>query len=271
MLVRSTIFNRIDRIIDLAYLTFAFDLIGDEFMSDAEKRELESLGYIVGNKPLIEVLYTLIRLQPPEGYQNSRLQDLIDTVASRSNLPVFSDTQQAALDQAKLTINNAVQNAKADTKKQVRQAILDVNKQYRNDVAVHRYRTIPIEEQKGKNYLDKLVEKISSIPITVQAAFLSAFTTALTDSVNDTIVDKITEQSMLSKLDPASTLVFKKVVNDGSLCQWCGKFYGVKEPKLFTLAELQANGSNYGKPKSEWKPVVGATHPKCRCELHVRR
>lgn len=271
MLVRSTIFNKIDRIIDLAYLTFAFDLIGDEFMNDAEKRELESLGYIVGHKPLIEVLYTLIRLQPPEGYHNRRLQDLIDNIATRTHLPVFSDTHQAALDQAKLAINNAVQNAKSDTKKQIRQAVLDTNKQYRNDVAVHRYRTVPIEEQKGKDYFGMLLDKIAFLPLLIQSDFVRSFTTALTDSINDTIVDKITEESMLSKLDPASTLVFKKVNNDGSLCQWCGEFYGIGEPKIYTLAQLQANGSNYGKPKSEWKPVIGSTHPRCRCELHVKR
>lgn len=31
------------------------------------------------------------------------------------------------------------------------------------------------------------------------------------------------------------------------------------EPKLFTLSELIANGSNIGKEKKDWKPVVGLT------------
>ena len=31
------------------------------------------------------------------------------------------------------------------------------------------------------------------------------------------------------------------------------------EPKLFTLSELIANGSNLGKKKKDWKPVIGVT------------
>jgi hypothetical protein len=38
-------------------------------------------------------------------------------------------------------------------------------------------------------------------------------------------------------------------------------------PKVFTLAELQENGTNVGRKARDWKAVVGVTHPWCACEL----
>lgn len=269
MLTRNDIFNRIDRIIDLSYLTFAYDLLGDEFMSDEQKRTLEGLGYIIGKKSLVEVLYALVRYQPEGGYGNRKLQELIESWTTAGNLPVFTDTQQATLDNTKVAMNDALENSKADVKKQIRQKILDVNKQFKHDQAVKRYSNIPEEQRKTTDYAALLIENLGLIGALVQKNFMRGFTSAMTDAVNDAVVDNVTEGAMFSGLDPSKTQVFKKVTNDGSLCQWCAKFYGVGTAKLYTLAELQANGSNYGKPKSEWKPVIGSTHPSCRCELHI--
>lgn len=48
-------------------------------------------------------------------------------------------------------------------------------------------------------------------------------------------------------------------------CSICIKLYTTEglgsEPRIFTLAELQGNGTNIGRKAKELKPVVGATHP----------
>lgn len=42
------------------------------------------------------------------------------------------------------------------------------------------------------------------------------------------------------------------------------------KPRVFSLAELEANGTNVGVKRAAWKPVVGPVHPWCGCELvHV--
>ena len=54
-------------------------------------------------------------------------------------------------------------------------------------------------------------------------------------------------------------------------CKTCVDLYltdGVgSAPKQFFVDELLANGSNIGRKKADWKPVVGSTHPWCRCEM----
>lgn len=52
-------------------------------------------------------------------------------------------------------------------------------------------------------------------------------------------------------------------------CTQCVKAYlkngPGSEPIVFTLGELERNGSNIGRKQKEWKPVIKAMHPYCRC------
>lgn len=66
--------------------------------------------------------------------------------------------------------------------------------------------------------------------------------------------------------------VFKDVY--AGACKHCIRLYLTNgtgsAPKVFRLSELQANGSNVGRKVADWKPVVGPTHPYCRCTLGNR-
>jgi hypothetical protein len=65
-------------------------------------------------------------------------------------------------------------------------------------------------------------------------------------------------------------LVWKRVY--ASACKHCIRLYLTNgfgsKPIIFKLTELQANGNNIGRPVEKWKPVVGSTHPHCRCSLN---
>ena len=54
-------------------------------------------------------------------------------------------------------------------------------------------------------------------------------------------------------------------------CENCVRLYltgaGGSPPKVFYVKDLLNNGTNIGRKVKQWKPVVGATHPYCRCEL----
>lgn len=62
-------------------------------------------------------------------------------------------------------------------------------------------------------------------------------------------------------------LVWKRVYNGA--CKKCVELYqknGI--PKIFKLSALRNNGTNIGRKQTDWLPVVGSTHPHCRCTLH---
>lgn len=65
-----------------------------------------------------------------------------------------------------------------------------------------------------------------------------------------------------------SEAMVAKIVNPDA-CKTCRGLYvdADGKPKLFSLAELESNGSNFGLKRSEWKATVGPAHPFCYCVL----
>lgn len=86
--------------------------------------------------------------------------------------------------------------------------------------------------------------------------------TEVSNAVGLGSVDKIIERAE----NPHETYVYRINPNDSRTCRECRKFYIDKDgsPKLYRLSTIVGNGSNYGKKRSEWKPVTTATHPNCR-------
>jgi len=54
-------------------------------------------------------------------------------------------------------------------------------------------------------------------------------------------------------------------------CPHCRRLYLKPDgtPKVFSMKQLLSNGTNYGRKTADWKPVVGATHPNCRCHNNM--
>lgn len=77
-------------------------------------------------------------------------------------------------------------------------------------------------------------------------------------------------ESPLSK-DKENTVVYMKP--DGQACPSCRRIYLERDkvtPKTFTLAELIANGNNYGKKQADWVPCIPPLHPNCHCTINVK-
>lgn len=64
-----------------------------------------------------------------------------------------------------------------------------------------------------------------------------------------------------------SALVAKRTSPDA--CPTCTSLLTDDDgnPKIFTLSELRANGTNFGRKQKQWLPVIGPIHPRCGCVL----
>jgi len=82
------------------------------------------------------------------------------------------------------------------------------------------------------------------------------------EAMNRGQIDSIAERSGME------ARVFKRPAPDA--CPHCKRLHleadGVT-PRIFTLAELEGNGTNVGKKTADWEAVVGVTHPNCGCPL----
>lgn len=265
MLASNRLMNDLDRVIDRAYLGFTFLLIGEQFLTDEQKIMANALGLIVGQRPLLELLYVLVRQRSTPGYRKDlTLAQLLNQISETGVLPVINDTQQFSIDHAKVQIQEALEETKRALKKKVKQAVLSANNEYKHELSVARLGNLSELADKRTKATDKLVAAIGLLSASINTEFDRAFTTALTNFVNNAVVDEAT-----TGRQPSVVQVYKTVINDADLCPYCAKFYRNKDgsPKIYSLAELQANGTNEGRAKSEWKPTIGPTHPRCRCEL----
>ena len=273
MLTDRGFYQRIDSLVDRAYIPLMIMLVGYDLTRPDYRDQLEEAHRSYQRMALITMLYVLLRNRPPEGYQkDAKLNRLLDSIAGLS-IPILNDAQQATLDTAAAAMMDALESTKQEIKKQLRQKIVEINRQHRQDVAVNRVESVSQVQRRKDLLRDSLIAYIPTIMTSAQEVFERSFGSALTDTINDVVVDAATAESLFTGVPPSDVIVFKKVVDDESLCRWCRKFYQNPDgsPVLFTLAELQANGSNYGKPKSEWKPTIGKTHVRCRCMLFHRQ
>lgn len=72
---------------------------------------------------------------------------------------------------------------------------------------------------------------------------------------------------LLAKQYGSDVAVAKLLAPD--CCPHCLRLYQGPDgaPRIFRLADLEANGTNVGRKVAEWLPVVGPTHPHCCCEI----
>ncbi|MNW28240.1 hypothetical protein D3C74_50620 [compost metagenome] len=77
-------------------------------------------------------------------------------------------------------------------------------------------------------------------------------------------------EAIYSNTEGGDTQVFRRPSPDA--CNHCKRLYlesdGVT-PKVFSLSELIANGTNVGKKVIDWRPITGTTHPNCTCPIAV--
>lgn len=77
-------------------------------------------------------------------------------------------------------------------------------------------------------------------------------------------------EAIYSNTKGGDTLVFRRPAPDA--CSHCKRLYLKRDgvtPKVFKLRDLISNGTNVGKKVNEWQPIVGTTHPHCRCPIAV--
>jgi len=269
MLLEQRTQDRINEAVDQAYLSFLISMIGFAALSEDDKRKAAVLGLVQINRPLIESLYQIAFQRGNEASQRPvKLRDLIAYAGLAGVLPL-TDAQAYSLEHAKREMYDAIESAREEYKKKIRQAILKSNADAR---ASELTQSLSIQEKQAKKIelVSALLASLALISTKLEDAFTKGATSALTNLVNNAAVDEALTSVLVNQTSAKNLRAYKRVINDGKLCGWCSKFYTNKDgsPKVYPLSELIANGSNDGLPKNAWKPVVGKTHVRCRCQLH---
>lgn len=272
MLVPKNIHTVIGDIIERAYTGFTYQLLGRDFLTPEQITQVEALGLLVGRRPLLELIYILVKQRSEERYQTDRtLTDLLTEIFATGILPRLPAAAQFTLDAAEVSLNQLITQTKTDLSSALTAEVTRVNRD--EQAEARRYYgglpVAPLPEPSGVATEVKIAGLMAAVGlamVTVEKKFHRDFTETFTTLVNNAAVDAAFELKGEAAKDQ---LCYKLVTNDSRLCFHCHAKYVAPDgtPVIYKLSELLANGTNYGKPKDSWQAVIGNDHPRCRCQL----
>jgi len=273
MLVSNDIIKRIDEIVERSYTAFTHKLTGDQVLTDDQKARVEAMGLLVGDMPLIELLYLLVRQRDLPNYrQDKTLNEILQDIARTGILPSISRASQYTVEHGKQRTKEAMDEAANKLKSVIKREILKANSNFKEQQILNPVVPVNIERQRYEEESSKLMStlKTGALVAGVVYVFRREFTDMMTNLVNSATIDTMqTPIPGIRNQEPGDPLVYKQVVLDNRLSPECRRLHLNEDgtPRIYKLSDLIKNGTNEGRPRSAWRAVIGGTHPNCRCTL----
>ncbi len=245
---------------------------GKDFLSPEDIKELLAEGILTEedqkNLGIFEDAYHIGRDRQDLKKPYQRESITLDQFRKKYEKPVrLSEAEEYAIEHIRLSGGNLITALGDKTRSTVEQIINNANLEFRNKVLDDTIRPVLIHGIEEDRTVRQIASDLRDATGDLFRDWKRVSVTELTNALNlgeaDAIVNRNPEK------DSDEIYVFKHVVEDNALCMTCRKLYldSNGKPKVFKLSELQANGTNYGKKQAEWLPVIGVTHPNCRCQL----
>lgn len=256
-------------IINLQHVVFIAANIGADMLSDSELRILKQAGVSLEqlqNTPF-EEMFQWGLLSMSIGNSKSKKLDykkFKGFLQSQENLP-FTPVESKAIEVAKRQASSDIRGLGNRIQQQTGQLLIEADSaqrlSYEKDITEATVKNI-----KNRGSISNLVSDLGHKTGDWARDF---------GRISDYVMHQAFEEGRASQIrnqHGGDALVYKKVFQ--SACKKCVSLYLTKgvgsEPVLFKISELQSNGTNIGRKVADWKPVVGPTHPWCRCMLvHV--
>lgn len=190
-----------------------------------------------------------------------KFADFLRFLKEGRHLPL-TPVEQFALDHAKRQAHKDITGLGNRIADSVNQTIIEIDQAQRS-----KYEQVISEEVqdviKNKKSIKELISKLGHRTKDWTRDF---------GRISDYVMHQAFEEGRAQQIKSEhgdDALVYKDVYPGA--CSTCIKLYltdGLgSKPVLFKLKDLVANGTNIGRKKDELKPVVGPTHPHCRCTL----
>lgn len=272
MLVPNNIYNLIDDIIERSYQGFTYSILGKDFLTKDQQTELEALGLLVGNRPLLELVYLLVKQRSEGRYQaDVTLHHLLESIFATGVIAGLSDVARATIDNAEQAMGTVIERTKADVKTAIKYQVTQFNQAEQAHARQNGFTTIPARKEREESQLPLLLLAIGAAIAVSQKAFHRDFTTELTTLVNQAAIDSAVDKYSAFAVAAGEVYCMKKVTLDDRTSEHCKHYYLNRDgsPTIYKLSELIANGVNDLKNKKSWKAVACADHPRCRSQLII--
>ena len=251
-------------IIDTFSLKFAVQNISDKYITPAEEKRLMEAG--INPKTLTPTFdnafkFGMISEALGDDAKTIDLNTLKNKLKSKSFLPL-DFREQSALDSLKYEAYNEIRGLGNKINLETQRIQIEVDKAQR----------VKFEKIIGDSAKEAILKRETVKQMANNIGRKTGEWARDVDRVSDFILHNAHDMGRAQQIKRAHGAKAEayKIVFDQA-CETCVTLYltdGMgSQPKVFTIDELIANGSNIGRKKNDWKPVIGATHPWCRCQL----
>lgn len=270
MVTSKETMEKIREIIQKHYSRLVVSVLGQNALTDKEKKELESQGIDISNMDsLMSLVYNHNFINHPiDELSPTSVEDMKGQQSVKGLIPegeAHSYTVENINDKTK----QLIEKMKMDTMTRVENIIRENNDSYKMNALQNLDRADLLDDLMKESTLGKLKQKLRDTSGDGTRDWTRIAVTEMSNAIGISSVDRIVSDNVDSDLD--EIYVFRITTKDSKTCKWCRRFYDDKDgsPKLYRLSSIMSNGSNYGKKTDAWLPVIGATHPNERCSQMI--
>lgn len=262
MLFTQNQINELFDLIDTYHIVFIGSNIGSDILSSEDKSLLKKHGIDLSSLPKEEIINNAFKfgvLSEALGDKNTKDLSFVefkDYIKKGKFIPL-TNSEELAIEALKYQAYSDIKNLSAKVKRGLNQEIIN-RSQYEKIIETTAEKTI-----RERASINSMVLELGR-----QTQDWGRDLGRISDYILHNAFDQGKANFLKSEYGEEA-LVYKRVFPGA--CQHCIKAYltnGIgSEPRIFKLSDLQKNGTNIGRPASNWLPVVGALHPHCRCTL----
>lgn len=270
MLISKNKKKKVNKIVEKYYNAIIFKIAGFQDLSANEKKELfeaEIISPHEAQTPVVEEAYKIGRVRNPVNgkYEKSDLNKF-RIFESRAYTPL-TEKEKFTINHVKESMGNYLTKLKNTARSNVEGLINNTNQEFAQQTLMEKIRTITEDNVKKRKGVKELARDLRDITGEMRRDWEKISSTELSRAFNSGAADAISQRN--KNKDAKNVNVAVLVSKDAALCNACKKAYLTSggEPRVFRLSQLRANGTNYGKKASQWKPVIPPQHPFCRCSL----
>lgn len=265
MVTSQSIINIIRKIVQKHHNRLVLGVLGRELLSEEQLKELQQSGFDTSNSESIftAIYYHNFINNPVDNQSPISLPDMKNQ-QSVVGLKPQGEANNYSVESINQNVKQLIDKMNMDISARIEGIIRENNDRYKFDALQNLNRTDLADELVKESSLGRVKQKLRDSSKDATRDWQRVALTEMSNAIGIGSVDRIVTNNRDNDLD--EVYVYRVIVGDAVTCKYCRRFYGDvdESPKIYRLSTLLNNGSNYGKPTSEWRGVVGATHPNTR-------
>jgi hypothetical protein len=265
MVTSKKTLQKIRDIIEKHYSKLIISFLGKSVLSERELAAIKAMGVNTDNPDsMLELIYYHNFINNPvDVHSPTSVEDMKNQQSVAGLLPQ-GEAHEFSIDNLNESAKTLIEKMKIDSVARIEGIVRENNSNYKFNALQHLDRTSLADEMVKESSLGKVKQKLRDSSKNANRDWTRVALTEMSNAIGIGSTDRIVSNN--SNKDLNNVYVFRIPVNDVATCKWCKKFYIDSDgtPKVYRLSTLLSNGTNYGKPTADWRPVTGATHPNTR-------